>query len=500
MTTHHRPTRDCASRLGPLACCALVATLGCGAESDKPPPEAGDTPNPASELALLPQMQPEGTWHAPPSQNLAAFADDPSYQRATNKLALSKTTPDLGWGETARIVARYPIHLPGVDRPSYYEYKVADGQRDAGYILVNTDQTDLAIPELATEGPTLAERYRDALGSADYKVYRYGPATSSAKATEADGSERWLAVGGVLAGEAVVGLPSPQVTEQRLQQLQEKDTQYRNLVATSGCVPTLTREALDRYYEQLGPPYPADPGSSLGYAQQEVDRVGPYYLSHTFSSIGWHLPHWWQPRSSNNYPVGCGPVAWAMALAYWSQFKGVPALFDYRDLSGYVDTNQFANTFVADIMWELADDLETVWGGSGDDKWGMTYPSDSTKGTKYAKRVGYLESSASKEDAGAHDKWNKVKAAILDDKPAILLIHDDGIGFANHYVGVEGVQKETSGIDSLGYYINQGSASKNRKWIYDLDGEPDYSVFDAIVIDKIGNTVWNEPWYASALM
>ena len=123
-----------------------------------------------------------------------------------------------------------------------------------------------------------------------------------------------------------------------------------------------------------------------------------------------------------------------------------------------------------------------------------------TQVTSYVKRKGDSDTSASKEDVGAQDKWNKAKGAITNDNPPVLFIHDDGIGVGNHYVAVEAVRKDPAGlVDALGYYANFGNGG-NPKWIYDLDGEPDYSILDAIVLDKVRNPIKYSNWYPGAVL
>ncbi len=99
-----------------------------------------------------------------------------------------------GWTSDSRVVVGYPIYLPGIEEPSYYEFKVKTGDKDAGYILVNTNQSDVPVPELCISGPTMTELYRRRIGARPFKIYRYGCTTSAALSR--DGRETFLASSG----------------------------------------------------------------------------------------------------------------------------------------------------------------------------------------------------------------------------------------------------------------------------------------------------------------
>ncbi len=58
---------------------------------------------------------------------------------------------------------------------SYYECKVKIGGTDAGYILVNINQTDLPIPQYNTEGRTPSEDFANESGISvdNLQVFRH---------------------------------------------------------------------------------------------------------------------------------------------------------------------------------------------------------------------------------------------------------------------------------------------------------------------------------------
>lgn len=375
------------------------------------------------------------------------------------------------WGEETTITDAFPLYLPGAGTPSYYEYKVTTGDEDAGYIVVNVDRTDILVIEAAVAGRTLTESYREATGRSDLRVVRYDWFASSAKdgdeivaAVGFDGSSevRAIGAGGDLASKVIA-----------------LDAEHAAHVEENGCARTQTRESLEAYYgssqiSQLEITQDElDGGDFIDYLNETVPISGSWeyeHLDHSFS-WPWHMPHWYQPAGVGGYPVGCGPVAWAMVYAYWKQFHGKANLFDGMSLSDKwhpADCDPYRDNAIYYGMWELAELVETVYGGSGDDKWGLTFPWKMDQGTAYAQARGYPFTTCEEDSGTEWSKFQEIEDEIAADRPAILRINADGTGAGNHYVAIEGTRHlEQVGLDSLGYRANYGWWGKaSPVWIY----------------------------------
>lgn len=205
----------------------------------------------------------------------------------------------------------------------------------------------------------------------------------------------------------------------------------------------------------------------------------------------WHTPSWDQPGSTDGYPVGCGNTAWAMIYAYWRHFKSKTALFDRLDLTGRGRSTGCDSGTIYTMMWHLADLNETVWGGSDDDKWGMTYPWKMSQGIDYAHEKGYAAANVVRWRGDEREKFNDIEREIRDyDRPVILYISaDEGVHFGDHYVGIEGTVKIDRGWRStaIGYLVNYGwgeFASVTLKWIFTRPTtyDPHHSVYDAYLV------------------
>jgi len=466
----HSPFRRARSVVAMMAAIALCA---CDPESKYIDEE--------SALAIVAPDDGDGAAAAQRALGLAA---------ALRELAAVRGN-EPSWTAETEIADAFPLFLPGREAPSYYELKVTTGREDAGYIVVNVDRTDLLVVETAVAGRTLTEAYSDATGRTDLEIVRYDWFASSAR----HGREIVAAVG--LDGTAEVRLVegNPALAEA----VAELDARSARYVEEHACAPTQSRRALDAWYggsriaeleiteEEL-----LD-GDFVDYLNETVPITSSWvyhYLDHHFSSPTWHLPHWAQPHDADGYPVGCGPVAWAMVYAYWQEFHGKSGLFDAADLSGAwepEDCDPYDGNEINEAMWELAELVETVYGGSKS-KWGMTYPWNMDQGAAYAMLHGYLFTTCDEDSGTEWSKFQTIDDEIVADRPAILRINAEGVGSGDHYVAIEGTRyREEVGLDSLGYRANFGWAGKSSPvWIY-VQSAPDggeyHSAFNAYSVD-----------------
>lgn len=434
----------------------------------------------------------------PPGQvRLEAPAD---LQQAAREMLAEMQAAGEGWTAQSRIVAVYPLYLPGVETPSYYEFKVKTGNKDAGYILVNAGQSDILIPELATEGPALTEIYQQQLGGRKAKVFRYGWFLSAAFG---DGEQKNL-----LASMGFLGKPGmllchtggparkqtpPAGTENLIQGIEGFHNQFGQLLQRNKTVPKYQPSAMTEFYGAnraaagtakgggTVQPKPKGGGSSSSFNR----------LTYRFDPE-WHTPAWYQPHRGDS-PVGCGNTAWAIVYAYWKQFKGKNGLFGIDltnkcfDLSGEPET----------AMWDIGRLTETSYGRYwSDGEWkyyGRTMPSNMVNAIEYAKTHGCPEATAEKYNAGERTKFWEVNQEITADRPVILLVNEGcgatGFGIIPyHYVVIERAShREQRGTDSYGYYVNMGhgqnpSSGFPHKWIMTVRKGLDDSAFSAYFI------------------
>jgi hypothetical protein len=184
-------------------------------------------------------------------------------------------------------------------------------------------------------------------------------------------------------------------------------------------------------------------------------------LSNTFSSSGWHTPAWDQFKKTNGYAIGCGNTAWAIAFAYFKQFHNKSHLFDGTN----VDIS-FMSKEIKDCMTRCAVLCETR--DIADQ--GLTWPWKMCRGIGYAREKGYGSSFCHRDRGTEYSKFGKVYNHLRGNKPVILLMHNDGIGGANHYVVIEAALKTQKRRfrrwrnRNVKYLCNFGNG-RTRKWI-----------------------------------
>ena len=172
-------------------------------------------------------------------------------------------------------------------------------------------------------------------------------------------------------------------------------------------------------------------------------------------------------------------------MAYFKQFHGKRGLFDGIN----VDTKTMSEE-IKDCMrrcavlcdtWDVADQ-------------GLTWPWKMEKGIGYAKEKGYDRSLCSRTRGSEYSKFGSVHNHLQANKPAMLLIHHDGIGGADHYVVIEAGKKTQKKRSrrwhdrDVKYLCNFGWGN-TRKWIYVRDWGVNqnrvYSSFSVFLPDVI---------------
>ncbi|MBN2652467.1 MAG: C10 family peptidase [Spirochaetales bacterium] len=401
------------------------------------------------------------------------------------------------WDSSSYVKEAFPVYLAGVEQPSYYECKVVTGDVDAGYILVNINETDLPVVEASNEGFTVSELIQDETGRDDLYLYRYGFFSTIAYDKPLTDNSR--SSNNVLYsfGNAISNSQS---------------IEFENQVKSRGCVPYYSKEILATqnsdnivnsrsvdeitelvelknyyynegyYYENEYVPFPHSAGRGYHHTASFIQ----YYDNFTNSFF-------------NTYPVGCGPTAWAIVYAYWYSFHGKSDLF--RIPNGYTITGRsnirlngmgeepgseerIVSGIINQCMARVASLTNTFWGDWG----GATTMTMMNRGIRYAKERGYSNSSSTRRGGGTYTpKFNIVRDSLSEDRPVILGVNSSGTGLNDHYVVAE---KAMRGSSWIAYFCNFGwgqgiedKTGKNRyndRWIFALGETGDPSTDEQI--------------------
>ena len=364
------------------------------------------------------------------------------------------------WNSNSRVTDAYEVYLDGIEGVSYYECKVTTDGKDSGYVLVNVNGTDFTVVEACETGVTLNESYADSTGLAigDFDVFRYGYFESVAYASEEDGAVLSSASG----------------------------KKERKVVAANGLdVNNYDFDAFQKVVkENNGSPY-----STVSYEKESKlaarattgkDTVEEKYLAPGFKKglfLGNALtPSWsqfiingktFEPNcsSSSAYPnryIGCGPIAWAITLAYWQEQLGKNNLFSTSVLSASV-INFFDNfAKYSNIYYDIVK-MDNFLETSRAAGYGYTPIHKMHFIEKYINSKGY--SCSVVHDNGTYDpKFNKIYDAISSNKPVVMGINGDGIGAIDHYIVIEGAKRHSEpGKSYIWYFCNMGGS---RRYVY----------------------------------
>ena len=365
------------------------------------------------------------------------------------------------WNSNSKVVSAFPVYLDGIDGISYYECKVTTNGQDSGYVLVNINNTDFPIVEACENGVTLNESYANSTGLevGNFDVYRYGYLESVAYANEEGAT-----------------LSSTNYKKER-----------KVVGATGIDVENFDFNAFKKAVKKNnGSPY-----STLSYEKEsKVATRGMTGKGDAFVEIksgnfakGVRTPRWnqfyingktFEPRFNvtEAYPnrhIGCGPIAWAIVLAYWQEYHKKVNLFSTSVLNaivGYNVSDYDNNPSVYFDIIKMDNVLETSRAAGS----GYTPIHKMHFIEKYINSKGY--SCSITHDNGGYDaKFNMIYDALAENKPVVMGIHGDGIGAINHYIVVEKAKRESEKRASyIWYYCNMGHAK--HKYIYAFNEKP----------------------------
>lgn len=395
------------------------------------------------------------------------------------------------WTSGSKVAEVFPIHMDCIDDVCYWECKVTTDDKDAGYVLVNANQTDLLIPESVMEGPTLTERYRKRLGHSGFKVLRYDWLRSAAVDVSDDlqvSRRRAVSILDALGFEPEDATEAAPRVASRPKVNIELVNKYRSIVQQRGSFPAYSADLMEAYYEESQTaPEDADSAAARDYRHIKDE------LNHSFTCRPWHTVPWNQIRTSDGHAIGCGNTAWAILYAYWKQFKGKSRLFDGNN----VDTTNHNAPLIAECMRQCAEYCDTYFMRT--DTMAINWPRRMEGGIRYAEGKGYPDSSVNHIVGSEFSKFDRVIDQIRDDKPAILLMATKGAGHgADHYVVIEGADKTQMRRVSRGdwhdrdvdYLVNWGHGpSQPPTWIrvreWGENTRPVYGSFSIYLVNVV---------------
>ena len=368
------------------------------------------------------------------------------------------------WNSNSRVTDAYEVYLDGIEGVSYYECKVTTDGKDSGYVLVNVNGTDFTVVEACETGVTLNESYADSTGLAigDFDVFRYGYFESVAYASEEDGATLSSTSG----------------------------KKERKVVAANGLdVNNYDFDAFKKAVkENNGSPYSTvsnEKESKL--AARGMTGKGDAFVEIKFGNFaeGVCTPWWdqfiingktFEPKfyEGKSYPnryIGCGPIAWAITLAYWQVYHEKYNLFSDDVQFAAIGDNDAYYIINPDIFYDIIK-MDNVLETSRSAGYGYTPVYKMHFIEKYINSRGY--SCSIVHDNGGYDaKFNMIYDALAENKPVVMGVHGDGIGAIDHYVVVEKAKRYSKKKKSyIWYYCNMGGGFHRYVYAYSDESLP----------------------------
>ena len=436
--------------------------------------------NPTIELVL------DATYEVIPIAETVSISKDSAIAIATSHIQewASSSNDDL-WTDNTFVLEAYPIYIDGIDGISYYECKVVLGDLDAGYILVNVNQTDLLIAEYSMDGITDTERFTQGASRSveDMKIYRYNWFEMAAEVV-GDGSSRGrlLAVRGFDGTGEIKLFPDGSRSDEmnRVDSLRGK---LREKNSAAGCASYVSKERIFSHYNKPAQ-YNAFAADSLGV--NEARYIDTAVTGRTHESrwtgdelngvhpSGWHLPNWDQVYVDIDgvlCPTGCAPLALTMCYVYHHWFNHKVHLWS-RFTSYYAASD---HPLILSKTLAIGKDVNAYYSSSNT----IVYLDDMDGSDAFGDRVGYN----CKTDYDEKSDWNKGMDGlekIKKEEPFIVLFDSDYTGsgdeIVDHYAAVEAVKYQEKKYkilwwwsswknDQMWYLVNFGYHKSKRAWI-----------------------------------
>ncbi|MDC7126720.1 MAG: hypothetical protein PQJ46_14210, partial [Spirochaetales bacterium] len=358
-------------------------------------------------------------------KNVTIISKESAIETAEEWLESVCSFGDSNWTDSSEITAAYPVKTPGIDGTSYYECKITTNGEDAGYILVNINQTDMSVPEFRDEGATITEEYRSELGRNDFDVYRFDWFTNAA-AEESDASR---STGDSDLNSRIIAQKGTYVGSDNI-------SSYIEAAKEKGCMPYYGSEDIANYYGDST----ASNNTTTRTSSDNMYGSGDMPSASSSAVLSGETAAWRQPyvdvvgllgitNREEAACIGCGPTAWTVVYKYWQDNKGIN--FGLADSYEYKkkDTAYGAgdsNTAV-ECMIDLADLMDTFYSTDNDTDWGATLPAKMKRGIKYATQNGFSSSTVDRDSGTEASKFANVINYIGANKPVILYICSDGV-------------------------------------------------------------------------
>lgn len=388
------------------------------------------------------------------------------------------TVSNSEWGQSGTVTDAFPIYLPGVDEVSYYECKVTMNEVDAGYILVNTNQTDLPIPQYCTEGKTSSEEFalESGISIGDLQMFRYNCFEMFAEKKTSIGlgdgvpvvSRGFNKSGNILTGNKIDHQQMTTIRQgfnRRVQQAEGVNPLYlKTALKSRHNRDSLIAEALKKYPQGL---------SKTTY----TDRWTNDELNNTFA-CGWHLPKWTQIRNASREWSGCAPLALTMLYAYSRQFRAKTLLFNGLDLNGNVtlpnglivngsSMDASKNQIIHGVVWKIGADCGADYDTNGTS---VDWDDLEADGELYGDQLGY-NAALDVDYGGDFTKGKTALTFIQNEYPCMVKFYTDPpTNNYSHAAAIEGVKyQERKYIwnwydREMWYLVNYGWGT-TRQWI-----------------------------------
>jgi hypothetical protein len=405
-----------------------------------------------------------------------------SAKQFINSPCVLETNAD--WANSAVVSDAFPVYLDGVESVSYYECKVQNNGNDAGYVLVNINQTDVPITEYCTEGKTTSEKLakEDGTKISDLRIIRHNWFTTFAEKKSSDGLGKETLIfeqesdGARLAKKGATGY----------NEFNAARLAFIERVKKAGNVnPQYSKDRLtlifnrDKIIADSMKNHPSELGKT-----SYTDRWTSDELNNTFGN-GWHLPRWTQPVNASNQVCGCSPLALTLMYAYHRQFNGKTKLFNGLNLNGlvpiyggtaqtngYTDLASCENQTIRDVAFKIATDCHADFKTAADGGTGVGFNALENDGELYGDGLGY-DAVLDQDYGGDFTKGKTVLGHIRAERPCMFQFYTDPpTNKKFHAAAIEGAKyQERKYIwnwydREMWYLVNYGwGNSKERVWI-----------------------------------
>lgn len=238
---------------------------------------------------------------------------------------------DSNWGNEGEIIEQFPIYIKGLEEVSYYECKVILNGEDAGYILVNVNNTDINVPEYTTNGKTYTEKFREKLDSSDFKIYRYSNFQYTVETTNSRNENVVLYSTGFN------------------KDLENAITKMSNNIKNHGTTIGIDKEIL------------TESNNDESLISRAYDLWDETQLDNNFKKAS-HLPRWAYSHLYTLYLdealyLDDTTFAFGKVFAYWARFKGKEDLFDGSSTGGE-EIDYFLSSKVLNDLKKLYDYID----------------------------------------------------------------------------------------------------------------------------------------------